>query len=385
MSYTPIVVDTESTTFQTGNPFSKRNRLMCIGTYSIKEDQYWYRPIEHNGLPYNKQCRMTKAYLTNNNPIIIGFNLKYDIHWLRRYIPDLKIKKVWDCQLAQFIINDQTTRYPSLNDCLAQYGLPQKDERIKVEYWDRGIDTDQVPEELLREYNQKDCELTAALYEKQVPLLTGNKLRLFELHCADLLVLEEMEFRGLMYDTKQSISEALTVGQELSAVIVKLDELIGRNDVNWNSPKQVSAILYGGSISFPCRVPTERTLKDGTIKRGERNGHLDESFVRLVEPCDGTENANGWSTDEDTLRSLNATGKAKEIISLVLKQSELDKLVGTYYNGLPDLITQMDWELDTLHGNINQVVAKTGRTSSSQPNLQNFDGRLKPLFFSRFA
>ena len=381
---TPLVIDCEATIFQKGNPFSRQNKLMCVGVYTPYQDfGYEYYPVEHDGLPYDAVLEVLKK--TANSPyLIVGFNIKYDLHWLRRYIPGLQVTRVWDCQLAEFILSDQTTPYPSLDECLAKYGLPPKDDRIKRDYWDKGIDTNEVPAELLQAYNRRDCEATYELYLKQVPLLTGNKLRLFQLHCADLLVLQEMEFRGLLFNAKQSLIEGSKTDIDLQAAISKLNLLVGRNDINWNSPQQLSSVLYGGDIAFKVRERTERLLKDGTTKVGERWGISCVSFPRLVDPLDGTENDNGYSTDEPTLRSVQAKGQARQIIELALEISKLDKLKGTYYNGLPELITKMDWELDTLHGQLNQCMARTGRLSSSQPNLQNMDPRLKPLIYSAF-
>ena len=56
----------------------------------------------------------------------------------------------------------------------------------------------------------------------------------------------------------------------------------------------------------------------------------------------------------------------------------------TYYQGLPKLITEMNWEYGKIHGQLNQCVARTGRLSSSKPNLQNFDSEIKNLFGSRY-
>lgn len=382
-----LVLDTEASTFQKGNPFSLRNKLMCVGTYT-KDLGYRYWDIEHSGLPYQDSIGTLLGNLIGHYhkpDLLIGFNIKFDLHWLRRYIPsDWIIPRVWDCQLAQFILNDQTTPYPSLNECLAQYGLPSKLDVVKTEYWDKGIDTDQVPQQILKEYNQQDCISTYKLYKKQKELLTGQKLRLFELHCADLLVLQEMEFRGLLFNANQSLVEGSKVEIELNECIQQLNNLVGIPDVNWNSPAHISAILYGGHLKVAGKEQVSKVRVDGSIRNYERNCIQQVPIARIVDPLDGTETTHGWSTAEDTLRSLQSTGKAKQIIDLVLRVSKLDKLIGTYYNGLPELITKMDWELDTLHGQINQCVARTGRTSSSQPNLQNFDPRLKPLIYSGF-
>ncbi len=107
---------------------------------------------------------------------------------------------------------------------------------------------------------------------------------------------------------------------------------------------------------------------------------------RLIEPLKGSElKKDGYySTDEQTLRSLRATGVSKGVIQLILKRSGLEKRRGTYYSGLPELRESQGWHKGTLHGQLNQCVARTGRLSSSKPNLQNFDGEIKELFYSRY-
>lgn len=55
------------------------------------------------------------------------------------------------------------------------------------------------------------------------------------------------------------------------------------------------------------------------------------------------------------------------VAALILEHREYTKLLGTYINGLSELVDP--W--DRIHSNFNQDVARTGRLSSSDPNLQN--------------
>jgi DNA polymerase I len=377
-----LVLDIECSTFAKGNPFSRRNKLMCVGAYDGRK--FTYYDIEHSGMPYGTTlCDLKKQI--EDTELLIGFNFKFDGSHLRRYIPGLVFGRLWDCQLAEFIINDQTTPYPSLAGCLERYGLPPKRDLVKSEYWDKGLDTDQVPEEILRDYNERDCIATYEVYQKQKDLLKGNKLRLFQLHCADLLVLMEMEYNGLLFNAEESKVLGAKVDLELQEMFGKLNELVGRDDINWNSPQQIGAVLYGGDIPFRVRVPTSRILKDGSCKIASKWENVPTKFDRLVDPLDGSENATGYSTDEATLRSLKLhAGKAKAMVELILQVSKLDKLKGTYYCGLPLLIEEMDWADNKLHGSYNQCVARTGRIASSKPNLQNLAPQLKPLIYSAY-
>ena len=77
--------------------------------------------------------------------------------------------------------------------------------------------------------------------------------------------------------------------------------------------------------------------------------------------------------------------RSKELIELILTRATLEKRLTAYYRGLVDLRVKMNWPFGKLHGVLNQCVAKTGRLSSTKPNLQNFDGEIKQLFGSRYA
>jgi DNA polymerase-1 len=110
-------------------------------------------------------------------------------------------------------------------------------------------------------------------------------------------------------------------------------------------------------------------------------------FKRLVVPLKGTEllKEGYYSTDEKTLKSLRSSNKAKSIIELLLKRTTLEKRLSTYYRGVVNLINELNWKKGVIHGQLNQCVTRTGRLSSSKPNLQNFDGEIKSLFTSRFS
>ena len=378
-----LVCDVEASGPNKANPFGLSNKLACVGLFDGVN--YFFVDVEHSSLPYAAGLeQIAQAFALAE--LVIGFNIKYDLHWLRRYIPSLPRKPVFDCQLAQFILNAQASSYPSLNDVLCHYALHPKDDRIKHEYWDQGRSTLEVPVELLREYNEGDCRGTHNIYLRQRQLLKGNQEVLFRLHCDDLLVLQEMEFNGLLYDSDESLRLAGEIGEQLKDLYDELRPFGNDRAVNWNSPKQCSAVLYGGSIAFKVREKTERTLKSGEQKFGERWGELEVAYPRLVDPIEGTELQDGsYKTDEATLRSLAGGSKeTKGLIKLILKVSELDKLKGTYYEGMPKIIDKMEWPKNTIHANISQCVARTGRTASSKPNAQNMDPRLKPLFYSRY-
>lgn len=380
---TYLVVDVETTTSNKGNPFDETNKLMYVG---VDSDVY---PIEYLDTPYRDRLNTIQSRIDNVDTLV-GFNIKFDLHWLAKYGIMFSDKRIWDCQVVHFILSGQSDTYPSLNSVCAYYGLDSKLDIVAEQYWKNGIDTKDIPQDILEEYLKQDVELTRQVYLKQLEQVKTNPLlsRLVSLHNQDLLVLQEMEFNGLLYDEDRSNELA----KQLDEDIVELDRILFEyhncDSINLNSVDHLSAFLYGGSIRLRRRVPC------GFFKTGDRAGQPKErweeyevEFPRLVKPLKGSELAKEglYSTDESTLRSLRGSKKAMEAIEILLKRAELEKRVSTYYRGLIKLREESKWSKGKIHGQLNQCVARTGRLSSSKPNLQNFDGEIKQLFFSRFA
>lgn len=164
---------------------------------------------------------------------------------------------------------------------------------------------------------------------------------------------------------------------------------------------------------MPCkyREVYYRELKDGRLVQRERWATRYVEFPRLVKPLPRTEGAATkgkddnvlqqenvkravegkppiqrlYSVAEPVIRRLQPTKKGKRIIELLLERAKIAKLDSTYYTGLVSKMDENEWSDGYIHGQFNQVVARTGRLSSSGPNLQNIAGEMKQLFVSRYA
>jgi DNA polymerase I-like protein with 3'-5' exonuclease and polymerase domains len=132
--------------------------------------------------------------------VIVGFNFKFDYHWLAKEGIDLSKSVIWDVQIAEFILSNQTNRFPSLNATCERYGIPLKKDVVKEEYWDKGINTDLIPWDILSEYASHDAQITLQCYHAQRKLMTPKQIRLCQLMCEDMHVLREMEATGLAFD-----------------------------------------------------------------------------------------------------------------------------------------------------------------------------------------
>ena len=130
-----LVFDTETTIHEKGNPFSKHNKLVCIGWKALwKSDKT--NIVYVDGLYEDFVDDLSEC------TDIVGFNLKFDLHWLRSLnVRGFQNRRLWDCQLAEYILSRQQWVYPSLGEsCLRRGGIGKIDV-VEKEYWDKEINT----------------------------------------------------------------------------------------------------------------------------------------------------------------------------------------------------------------------------------------------------
>ena len=144
-------------------------------------------------------------------------------------------------------------------------------------------------------------------------------------------VLADMEAAGVKVDREMLQDMSRQMGREIQVLADRITELAGEK-FNLNSPKQLGTILFE-KLGLP---PPKKTPK-----------------------------AKHFSTGVEVLQRLAGE---HEIAGRVLEYREQTKLKNTYLDALPGLV---DPDSGRIHTSYNQMVAATGRLSSSNPNLQN--------------
>jgi DNA polymerase-1 len=146
-------------------------------------------------------------------------------------------------------------------------------------------------------------------------------------------VLVEMQYNGIRVDAGQLREQSRAVEERLNVIKRDIYQQAGR-EFNIDSPKQLQQVLFG-ELGLPVLKKTKT----------------------------------GASTDQEVLEQL---ALQHPLPSLLLTHRVLTKLKGTYLDALPEMINH---ETGKIHTSFNQVVAATGRLSSSEPNLQNIPVR----------
>lgn len=372
-----LTSDFETTILNKGNVYDARNKAVCLG-----------EKVNNNVATCMFNTHMLATAETKFD-LYVFFNAKFDVGWYRRLGVDISNWKIWDCQIAEFLLEGQTNPYPSLNQAAEKYGFPVKLDVVKTEYWDKGVDTDKVPEDVLSDYCCYDVELTYKVYLKQLEQFQEKPalFKLFKLMCQDMLILQEMEWNGIVYDEQLCKERSLTIDKQLQEIKDNLNLIYPSMAINFNSGDQLSAFLYGGTIVEDGKEHV------GFYKTGAKAGlpkykniQIEHQLPRLITPLAKSElqKEGYFKTDAATLQKLKGPA-AKKFVGPLLEMAKLEKLNGTYYKGIPQLVQEMNWTDGVIHGSYNQCRAATGRLSSSQPNQQNFSGEMLDVFVSRYG
>ncbi|MEM1485221.1 DNA polymerase I [Oscillospiraceae bacterium PP1C4] len=238
------------------------------------------------------------------------------------YKDDIDIQNVtFDGELAAYLLSPTSANY-DLTDLAAQYEIQPMT----------------LDGEVAEQYAAlaKQAAVMSGLFDKlSEEIKTNEQDKLFyEIEMPLARVLAAMECEGFALDTV-ALGE---YGVELDGRLAELQSGICKyagHEFNLNSPKQLGDVLFV-DLGLPAKKKTKT----------------------------------GYSTNADVLESLK--GK-HPIIELILEYRKLSKLKSTYVEGLLKVVGADGRVRSTFQ----QTETRTGRISSTEPNLQNIPVRTK--------
>lgn len=247
----------------------------------------------------------------------------YNVKHLYAYAIKNNIKPqnmCFDLQLAAYVLNPSSSDY-SLNRLYQEYGIVLPELNFE--------DTVSIDADTVREY-AGILELTEKL---ELAIVKNNQQKLlYEIEIPLAYVLSKMEHIGFCIDA----DGIKAYGQQLGSEIGMLEQEIWHSagcEFNINSPMQLGAALFD-NLKLPAKKKTKT----------------------------------GYSTNAEVLESLY---HEHPVIPLIIKYRTLSKLKSTYCDGFLKVVA----DDGRIYSKFNQTETRTGRISSTEPNMQNIPVR----------
>lgn len=284
------------------------------------------------------ETEAARKILENEKIKKTGYNLKEYIKTLRTLGISLN-GELADIELMHYIINPERSHREDM--LIKTYLGIELDKTESVRETPQQQDLFSMFEETAHTLGEAEkkrlgllCSLLSDL-EKAVTkeLEQACQMELYTKIEAPLIrVLADMEYQGVKIDTAHLKAYSIELTKELNLIEQEVRELAEDQTLNISSPKQIGIILY------------EKLQLNPKVKKSAKGS---------------------YPTDEETLNELLS---AHPIVSKILEYRGLKKLLSTYIDNFPSLISP---QTGKIHTTFNQALTATGRLSSANPNLQN--------------
>lgn len=332
-----------------------------------------YIPIGHTsymtGAEYKKNVStkiIQREFNRCRNVRYILHNAKFDMHILHWMI-GVDIVPYWDTMIAANLLDENEPH--GLKTLYQKYVVGAEEEKKVASFSSlfNGIEFNKIPPEVGYMYAAFDPIMTYDLYKFQELYLTkgtyecdikglervADVFRNIEMPVIEVVF--NMEVQGVDIDTelasklKAEYTGYMTRAEEkFHTELNKLEPFI--NKLRVTSPAKYEKIKDGIDISSPQQLAI-----------------LFYDVLGFVSP----DNRKPRGTGEEILKSFQ-----HPITDAILEYRAMAKLLSTYIDAIPEHISKRTGKL---HANFNQYGAKTGRFSSSNPNLQNIPSQKKKL------
>jgi len=331
---TIVAFDTETT----GLDYEK-DKLVGF-SFCINDKEAYYVPFAHFYLGVPDQVHedeVARAMRKIFKSRVVGHNIKFDLHFVSRFLKDDTLEVYADSMILAWLINSESAlALDKLSDKLLNHKMVAFKDTVKKGETFAGVEL-----ETACGYAAEDAFITLKLYNlflEKLELQSATHLikEAEEVEVPFIKTLLSMEREGIKVNAKFLEEFLVDVKETLNSLTQDIYAEAG-SEFNINSTKQLGVIL----------------------------------FEHLGLPV-GKKTKTGYSTNEQVLNSL----KDKHvIIPKLLEYREVYKLYSTYIDPLLKLSAES--ENSRIHTSFVQTGTATGRLSSKNPNLQNIPTRTK--------
>ena len=297
-------------------------------------------------------------------------NAKFDMHILW-WMVGVKIIPYWDTLIGSMLLNENEQH--GLKQLYKKY-VDKSEENNKVASFNslfNGIEFNKVPPDVAYMYASFDPIMTYELYQFQYEFLDiegkyckskglERVAKVFrEIEMPLIEVVFEMECTGVEIDTELANRLRVEYTVHKDAAEKKFNEEVKKLDDKFDklmvkNPGAYNKLFKDGMRTVNIGSPTQLAI-------------LFYDVLGFESP----DKKRPRGTGEEILKSFN-----HPLVDSILEYRSMTKLLSTYIEAIPSHIAKRD---NRLHANFNQYGAKTGRFSSSDPNLQNIPSQKTKL------
>lgn len=308
--------------------------------------------------------------MNKSNIKYVLHNAKFDMHILW-WMLGIKIIPYWDTQIGSQLLNENE---PHKLKVLYKKYVDNSNENSKVASFNslfKGIEFNKVPPDVAYMYASFDPIMTYELYQFQYDFIDINGKYckekglervaevfrniempliqvVFEMECTGVKIDTELADKLKAQYTKHKDAAEEKFNLEIEKLNDKFDKLMIKNPAAYNK------LFKDGIRKVSISSPTQLAIL----------------FYDVLE-FESPDKKSPRGTGEAILKSFN-----HPLVDSILEYRSMSKLLSTYIEAIPSHIAKRD---NRLHANFNQYGAKTGRFSSSDPNLQNIPSQKTTL------
>jgi DNA polymerase I len=269
-TYAVLDVETTISTYmkRKASPFSDENWIVAAGwKFGSSDVQGAYYGEDRKGYG-----GLLSTILAGGPKLLAGFNIKFDLLHMLRNEKDYEVYQdwvssgglVWDGQLAEYLLSGmvQESHMLSLDEVAPRYGGDTKIDEVKA-LWEKGVNTHLIPRQLLMDYltgregTGGDIANTELIMLGQLKAARDMKmLDTIRVNMGALLASIEMERNGLWVNKPLGLELAEKLTADIAQMQQDMQQYIPADlpfEFNWGSPKQRSAIIFGGDVKYPAR------------------------------------------------------------------------------------------------------------------------------------
>ncbi|UGL61123.1 DNA polymerase [Pseudomonas phage Eisa9] len=265
-------LDVETTIKQSykrkANAFDPENWVVWVG------DAIGNGPVRTTRYKTQEESRNWFGRWLKDNPtvkVIVGFNIKFDILHAIAKLEDVESYEaymdfisnggqLWDVQLVEYLLRgmEQSSHMLSLDEVAPKYGGHVKPDPVK-ELWAAGVDTPDIPDDLMLEYLPGDIENTRKAFLGQVVAAKKvDQQKSIMLNNGALVYTIEAEKNGMKVDYELGLKLAAELEEQLDGLLQELEGHLPADlpfKFNWGSRTQLSALIFGGDVKYTIKAP----------------------------------------------------------------------------------------------------------------------------------